>query len=191
MPPAMKRLLLFWGEVLRNPRRVGSLVPSGQALGGAVANTVMETTPGYVVEIGAGTGAITGALAKISHHFAAFSIVEKSPRMAGMLARRFPQAQIIAGCASLLRQTSFPNDLPLTLVSSLPFRSLPRFEHEEITRMIEQLGRHEGGFRFIQYSYLRGEPFQINTPGLQWRRRKMIIANVPPATIWILQRNHR
>ncbi len=191
MPSAVERLLLFWAEVVRSPRQVGSIIPSGQALGRAIARAVTATTPGYVVEIGAGTGAITEALATVSAKFDALSVVERSPRMTTALMQRFPRIEILVGCASMLMDRSFPKNRPLTVVSSIPFRSLPRDELHDMEQMITALSRHEGGFRFIQYSYSFGAPFRSPAPDLTWHRLRTVFANLPPATVWVLQKEVR
>ncbi len=188
MPSAVEQLLLFWAEIARSPRQVGSLIPSGQPLGRAMTDAVTDAPPGYVVEIGAGTGAITESLAAIRFEFDAFTVIERSPSLTAALMRRFPRLEIIAGCASMLLDMSFPKDRPLTVVSSIPFRSLPQAELHHMERVIAALSRHEGGFRFIQYSYSLGAPFRNPAPDFTWRRLKTIFANVPPATVWVLQK---
>lgn len=182
----MKTLLAFWGECLRDPRRVGSVLPSGAPLGAAIAREVLASEPGYVVEIGAGTGAITEELVAIRHRLDGLTVVEKSPQLARTLSRRYAGMDIRTGCASLLAGLQLPADAPLTLVSSLPFRSLPQPELEAIRQTIVGLGDRHRQFRLIQYSYFGRLPFACQAPSLAWARKKTILANLPPATIWVL-----
>ncbi len=182
----MKTLFAFWGECLRDPRRVGSVLPSGAPLGAAIAREVLTSEPGYVVEIGAGTGAITEELVAIRHRLRGLMVVEKSPKLAQTLTRRYAGVDVRTGCASLLSGIRFPTDEPLTLVSSLPFRSLPQPELEAIRQAIGCLGERHSQFRLIQYSYFGRLPFVCQAPALAWARKKTIFANLPPATIWVL-----
>ena len=182
----MKTLLAFWGECLRDPRRVGSILPSGAPLGAAIAREVLASEPGYVIEIGAGTGAITEELVAMRHRLRGLLVVEKSPKLAQTLTRRYAGVDIRTGCASLLAGIQLPSDVPLTLVSSLPFRSLPQLELEAIRKAIVCLGERHQDFRLIQYSYFGRLPFACQDPSLAWARKKTILANLPPATIWVL-----
>jgi phospholipid N-methyltransferase len=182
----VRALFDFWGECLRDPRRVGSILPSGAPLGEAIAHEVLASEPGYVVEVGAGTGAITEELVAIRHRLDGLTVVEKSPKLAQMLSRRYAGVDIRTGCASRLAGLQLPADVPLTLVSSLPFRSLPRSEMEAIRQTIVGLGHRHRQFRLIQYSYFGRLPFACHVPSLAWARKKTILANLPPATIWVL-----
>ena len=179
--------MVFWREVARSPRGIGSLFPSGRSLGRAVVREVLAGSPGFVIEIGAGTGAITGALLAQRDKFGGLTVLEKSPRMAALLAQRYPETTIRVACASELADQRFPRDVPLTIVSSLPFRSLPARDVASICAMIERLKDHHAGFRFIQYSYFGRVPFPSEGMCMEWRQRRTVFNNMPPATIWVLQ----
>lgn len=174
-------------ELLRDPRCVGSVIPSGQSLGMAIANEILAENPGYVVELGAGTGSITHALVAIREHLAGLIVIEKSTKLAELLLRRYPSLIVKAGCASLLSSVDIPSLVPVTVVSSLPFRSLPAADLAAIKSAIFSLGGRAAGFRFIQYSYFGRVPFKNHTSLLTWERRQTIFANLPPATIWVLR----
>lgn len=184
----MKSLLAFWGEFLRNPRDVGSVIPSSQILGNAVAKEVLRSKPGYVIELGAGTGSITHSLVQIHHLLTELIVIEKSEKLANVLLQRYAKVNIKAGCASLLADLHIPDDQPLTIVSSLPFRSLPRRELETIRDLISNLGKREAGFRLIQYCYFGRLPFINKVSWLIWERKHTVFANIPPATIWVLNK---
>ena len=183
----LRSLLAFWSEFLRNPRCVGSIIPSGHSLGVAIANEILAENPGYVIELGAGTGSITHSLVAIRQHLAGLIVIEKSTKLADLLLQRYPNLSIKAGCASQLSSMEIPLPVPLTVVSSLPFRSLPPKDLAAIKGAIFALGRRTAGFRFIQYSYFGRVPFQNHTSLLAWERRRTVFANLPPATIWVLR----
>ena len=183
----MRSLFTFWTELLRDPRCIGSVIPSGQSLGHAIAYEILAENPGYVVELGAGTGSITRSLVAIRHHLDGLVVIEKSTKLADILLERYPDLSIKAGCASLLSSIDIPVPVPLTIVSSLPFRSLPATDLAAIKNAIFALGSRTAGFRFIQYSYFGRVPFKHHTSLLAWERRRTIFANIPPATIWVLR----
>ena len=176
---------------MRDPRRVGSIIPSGQSLGAAIANEILAENPGYVIELGAGTGSITHSVVAIRQHLAGLIVIEKSTKLADLLVRRYPNLSIKAGCASQLSSMDIPFPVPLTIVSSLPFRSLPPEDLALIKDAIFALGLRTAGFRLIQYSYFGRVPFKNHTPFLAWEKRRTVFANLPPATIWVLRERAR
>ncbi|MFL6657269.1 MAG: class I SAM-dependent methyltransferase [Massilia sp.] len=182
----MKNVFAFWKELIRHPRRVGSISPSGAALGAAMARVVLEDTPGCVVELGAGTGAITRSLLEIRGQLDDLIVIEKSPGLAKLLAATHPALHVVAGCASLVGKLELPVGGPLTIVSSLPLRSLPLDELAAIQAAIGALSER-AGFRFIQYSYFGRVPFRSQVSWLTWEKMHTVFANLPPATIWVLR----
>lgn len=183
----MESVIAFWKELLKNPRRVGSISPSGIALGDAIAKVVLADRPGCVVELGAGTGAITRSLVEIRKELDDLIVIEKSASLVALLASRYPTLNIVTGCASLVGELAVPSNRPLTIVSSLPLRSLPQHEVDAIKNAIGSLSMRSTGFRFIQYSYFGRVPFVSHTTWLTWEKMDTVFANIPPATIWVLR----
>ena len=183
----MESVIAFWKELIRNPRRVGSISPSGAALGAAMIKVVLADKPGCVVELGAGTGSITRALVSIRSQLDDLIVIEKSPGLVKLLVALYPKLNIVAGCASLVGKIDFPPGRPLTIVSSLPLRSLPHAELSAIKKAIGTLGDRDAGFRFIQYSYFGRVPFVSHISWLSWEKMHTVFANIPPATIWVLR----
>ena len=125
-------------------------------------------------------------------HFDSLAAVERSPHLAQLLAHRFPGLAVHPVCASRL-DTLLKGPLDtISVVSSLPFRSLPQGDRKQIEQAILRLSRHSRTFRFIQYSYLGRLPFPLDsTHPLQWTRRRTVLGNLPPATVWVLAPHHR
>jgi phosphatidylethanolamine/phosphatidyl-N-methylethanolamine N-methyltransferase len=182
----LESFIVFWKAFLRNPRRVGSITPSGAALGEAMVRVVLADKPGCVVELGAGTGAITRALVNIRSQLDDLIVIEKSPGLAAHLMAAYPGLNIVTGCASLVGNIDFPRGRPLTIVSSLPLRSLPHDELNAIKKAIGALSDRDACFRFIQYSYFGRVPFVSHVAWLSWEKMHTVFANIPPATVWVL-----
>lgn len=185
--PFLESVIAFWRELLKNPRGVGSITPSGAALGAAIAEVVLKEQPGCVVELGAGTGAITRSLVEIRSQLDDLIVIEKSTDLAALLASRYPALEVVPGCASLIGQIDFPAGRPLTIVSSLPLRSLPPDELAAVKKAIAVLSERKAGFRFIQYSYFGRVPFINHNAWLTWEKMHTVLANIPPATVWLLR----
>lgn len=182
-------LLLFWRALLNDPRQIGAIAPASRSLSEAMVREVLSRDqPGVVIELGAGTGSITEALFEVRHHLIELIAIEKSPELATNLCQKFPSIAIYSHCASELEHLFKPQHDTLTLVSSLPFRSLPRRDKRRVSDSIARISEQIPNFRLIQYSYFGRLPFPCPTKNLVWRRRRTIVRNLPPATLWVLER---
>ena len=103
---------LFLQEWFANPQRMGSVVPSSRQLATAMAHWLPSDPESYVLELGPGTGAVTQALLTRGLREERLVAIERNPKMAHLLRRRFPRAHIINGDAwhldVLLRQHDEP-----------------------------------------------------------------------------------
>lgn len=190
-PHAMSttHLLRFWLTLLRNPRQIGAIAPAGRSLGTAIAETLLaKGPPGVVIELGAGTGAVTQALLAVREQLHYLVALEKSPELAHGLLKRFPELPVLALCASQLEELTLPQHKRLTLVSSLPFASLPADDCRRLCESIKRISQRYREFQLIQYSYFGKTPFTSPSGNLVWTRGPTILCNLPPATVWTLEK---
>ena len=68
--------LAFALGCLRNPRRVGAIAPASRALAQAVCDEALRGAPRVLIEVGAGTGAITRRLAIAAQALDRFVVYE-------------------------------------------------------------------------------------------------------------------
>jgi len=118
---------LFLRKFLRHGRRVASLAPSSRSLARVACRGVDPTRVQNIVELGAGTGAVTEMVLARSHPRSRLLAIELDADFADILRARCPRADIVQGDASLLashlRATNFGRvDL---LISGLALPSLP------------------------------------------------------------------
>ncbi len=186
-PTAPGPLLPFWRALRDNPRRVGALLPSGQALAQAMLDLTLAEPPGHVVELGAGTGAITAALVRSGAAFDSLQVMECNPRLADGLRRRFPGTAVHACCASRLDELHPGTIDRLTLVSSIPFGSLSAADRDRLLAAIARQTARCRDWRLLQYSYGGARlPFAPAGPAQGWTRLHTVWRNLPPATLWRL-----
>lgn len=174
----------FMFLALCRPSTVGAILPSSRRLADAMAQAAAGSQ--CLIELGAGTGAITAALRR-SHPEVPLLAVELEPRLARQLSERFPTVQVRAAAADeVLREAaSVPGQT--VLVSSLPFRSLPPPLRQRSSLAIERFLTERSGRRLVQYSYLPREPFVLrHAEQLRWRRLAAVWGNAPPAWVWEL-----
>ncbi|MCK5717336.1 MAG: methyltransferase domain-containing protein [Thiomargarita sp.] len=178
--------LLFARETLRNPRQMGAGWPSTPQLARVLAHYVPLTDNGLIVELGGGTGIVTKAL--LAHGIPPERLVsiEQSASLADCLRQRFPQVQIINGDAqqlSLLLE-KFPLKVT-TIVSGLPFRSLPPHVGHNIIKQIDEVLPKNG--LVIQFTYdLSGRKMFLSH---HFKRvsHKLVWRNFPPARVDMYQ----
>jgi phospholipid N-methyltransferase len=113
--------LSFFKHWLSDPATVGAVAPSSRYLADAMTDGVEAFDA--IVEVGAGTGAVTESLVR-RHPSARLIVFELRERLATELSRRFPQAGVVGG--AFHKNVSVLYDLPAktVFVSGLPFRSL-------------------------------------------------------------------
>jgi phospholipid N-methyltransferase len=183
-------LAKFSGEFISNPGPVGSLIPSGRSLGKRMASLVPSVPAGCVVELGAGTGAITAALLARGIAPEKLILVDSSPAMIRTLHKQFPQLKVIAGSAArlkdLLDEHLDSSTGPVShIVSGLPLRSLPKNEVSQIVRETKKVLQYGG--QLIQFTYdLRNaadpalKEFELESSSIVWM-------NVPPARVKVYE----
>jgi phosphatidylethanolamine/phosphatidyl-N-methylethanolamine N-methyltransferase len=188
---AVTSLFTFGSELLSNPGPVGSAVPSSPFLGRRMASFLPRSPKGYVVELGAGTGAITAALLKRGIPADRILPVERSEALVNLLKRRFPSLNIALGDATELRsllKTWLPKETPEIsyIVSSLPLRSLPEKVVMGILQEIHHILPKHG--KLVQYTYdLRRTPHP-RLSGFKRCRTSIVWANIPPARVDVFEK---
>lgn len=172
----------LWLQLLRTPALTGALLPSSRHLAQAMARAAGQVQ--HLVELGAGTGALTKALRRQLPQ-ASLIAVEIQPLLAQQLRSTFAGLDVREEAAhAVLDQLAYAS--PAAVVSSLPFRSLPQDLRATTTVSIESFLRRVPGSRLVQFTYQPRVPFQASTD-LQWRKACCVWRNAPPAGVWVLQ----
>jgi len=179
---------LFLRRWLRNPVTVGAIAPSSRRLADAMARQVPLDPPGWVIELGGGTGVITAALLRAGVAPERLVVVERDPLLHRHLAERFPRAHVLLGDAAMLGDVVRPLELhqAKAIVSGLPLLSFPRPLQDKIVRAA--LAHLAPGAPFIQFTYGPMSPIgreRLNLEGVVARR---ILGNLPPASVWVYRR---
>jgi len=179
-------LLLFAQEVIQNPREMGAACPSSAKLARAMAKLVPTQEKGLVIELGAGTGIITQALLQFGVAPEQLIALERSHSLAKYLRQYYPDITVIEGDAQRLQHLLHEQNQPVhTVVSGLPFRSLPKQVGHNILKQVAHVLPHEG--RFIQFTYdLRGNHLTLPSH-FQRVESKFIWSNLPPARVDVYQ----
>jgi phosphatidylethanolamine/phosphatidyl-N-methylethanolamine N-methyltransferase len=187
-PRHSKRLLRAW---MRSPFTVGAVVPSSRFLARAIAAEVQPEQPGYVIELGAGTGVVTQALLHRGCKPDTLMVIERDTHLAHFLTQHFPQLNIV--CADATQLQGIMGSLKVhrvqAVVSSLPLLSMPRSIRLAVEAQMAATIGEEG--KIVQFTYGPRSPISDYTAreyGLVGRRVKTVLCNLPPAHVWVYEK---
>jgi len=154
----MRDYLRFIASFLRRPRTVGAVAPSSERLAHEVLRHADLASATTVVELGAGTGAITRSILEQVRPGTRVIVVEVDEKHAELLSGRFPEATVCHDSAENLRAILRRNGCRKAdvVVSSLPWASLPVPVRERIRKEILQTLGEEGrlcGFGYVHATW--------------------------------------
>jgi phosphatidylethanolamine/phosphatidyl-N-methylethanolamine N-methyltransferase len=170
----MRKEMLFLKKYLRNPQSIGSVIPSSDFLAKAIFNSIKELDQTAVIEIGAGTGAIT-------KHISSFNplLVEIDQEFCALLRQNYPHLKTINSCA--LEQLK-KVDERFGLVLSIPLINNP-FKSSFIP-LIQTLYNNGLLSWCVMYTYGLSNP--LGEVDFQSKvRRRFVMKNIPPASVWV------
>lgn len=178
--------LLFLRAWAANPLRMGSVIPSSEALCRRVVRQGWPAPGRAVLELGTGTGVIARAFMAAGLSQERLILVEIDPAMVAHLREEFPAATVIEGDAREL-----PSLIPErwqgrigSVVCGIPLVLLPDTEQR---RFIDAMTAVAPGRGFLHYSYCITSPLPYRRHGLTARREAWTPLNVPPASVWRYQ----
>ncbi|MDR1965979.1 MAG: methyltransferase domain-containing protein [Synergistaceae bacterium] len=175
--------LLMLKEIIHNPRDMGTFASSSRALAGEMASALSPRTMknGTLVEVGAGTGPVTAALLERGVPSDRLVVIEKSPALAECLMRRFPNVNVRC-CGAEEMSSCLGAAPPVTaIISSLPFRSLPKSVSIGIMEEVERT-LAPGGI-FVQFTYALIGEIPCIPAAFRKVRSRLVFLNFPPAKV--------
>lgn len=187
----MRNNFSFFRHWLKNPARVGAVLPSGRALAAAMAAEIDPLAPGVVVELGGGTGNITAALLECGVPPRDIVVIEREAALAGMIAKRFPDITVIRGDARQLQALLLHAGVRgvKAIVSGLPLLSLSRDTERWILNQCFSVLPPDGFL--VQFTYGPRAPVERGIAAalkLAAGRTAWVLENFPPAAVWVYRR---
>lgn len=178
-------LRLFFSELAKRPKQMGTVWPSSPALAKAMARWLPEHKSDLMLELGPGTGIVTEKLLEAGLPEERLVAVEKSEPLAGFLRERFPKARIIAGDALELDRVLDGMKFG-AVFSSLPLKVFSPEEVERISAAIHNVLLP--GANWIQYSY---QLVNGHAPAKSFYavESEIVWQNLPPAKVSIYRRS--
>ncbi|MBK6959969.1 MAG: methyltransferase type 12 [Gammaproteobacteria bacterium] len=176
--------VVFLQQFLKNPRQVGSVIPSSRYLERRVVALAEVPTARTIVELGTGTGGITRAILEAMPHDARLLGIEINPRFQELL-NGFGDSRLIphAGSAEHLRDILAQHGLPApdAIISGIPFSTMDRGLGTRILASIAEVLAPGG--RFVAYQ-VSGQVAKLALPVLGAPRRQVEFLNIPPVRLY-------
>jgi len=187
-----KQSLHFAQQFFRQPRTTGALLPSGKALGQAMADSIDWYQVRNAVEVGPGSGAFTGELLRRIADRNRLMLVEINPSFVDLLRVAHPELEIIQGSVDNLRSILEERSAVCVdaIISGLPWTIFESNQQERMITSIRSSLCPKG--QFSTFIYLQG----LILPGgrrlvklleknfKEVVRTKIVWANLPPAVIF-------
>ena len=121
----MNKYYRFALAYTKNPKSIGSVIPSSNFLGKAMANAAKASTINgnmQIIEIGAGTGSITNHLKAVCNNVELI-IFEPEHRLFDKINKSHNNSKLYCKSIPCLEFTKHSSN-PCIIISSLPFRSI-------------------------------------------------------------------
>lgn len=206
-PDRRRDRLLFFQAFLRDPATIGAVMPSSRPLAHALMEPFRSrTAPAKVLEVGAGTGAITRHLGSELGEQDELTVCEPHPDLARHLSRevlshpRF-RRPVLEGRVSVLAcpvEDMDGDDRFDYIIAGLPFTAFELSHVETILKAVRRMLRRGGVFSYFEYVALRRLKRQFSLGAARRRNRavstllddhigryevarRTVVANVPPA----------
>lgn len=183
-PSAAGDYAIFLRKFLEKGRTISSAVPSSRTMALKMLEEIDFSRPGVILELGAGTGAVTERIVERLRPHHRFVAVENDPDFVEILRRRFPTQMILQADATRLTEplASFGVHRVKYVVSCLP---TPALSKRGIVRLARWAGRSmDGDGAFLQLTvvpllyrrFYRRLFAQVNF--------RMVWRNIPPGGVY-------
>ena len=182
----------IFGQFFANPLTTGAICASSPELSRLIVKMVGTEKASSIVELGPGTGAVTGFILEEKNPDSHFFVIELNPDILTAFRKSFPTVKAYQDCASnlpaILKQEGLASvDV---VISGLPWASFPDDTQEEVLNSIYE-ALPKGGV-FATFAYIQGA---ILPTGHSFKRRlneyfstveksEVVWRNIPPAFIY-------
>lgn len=210
--PSLRDQLLFFRQFRERFETTGAVLPSSRFLARAMTRPLARCTgPRRILEVGPGTGAVTGHIVREVRPDDRFDLVEINNEFASLLKQRFetdphykPAAAVSKVHVCPLQEFAADGEYDV-IISGLPFNNFPAELVESLVDRCLTLLKPGGTFSLFEYMFVRPirvsvtrgpekerlaaiERIMQNRFQSQRVRRDWIFINVPPAWVQHLRR---
>ena len=185
----LKERIVFLGNFIKNPKEIGSITPSSKYLKRGMLGNINFKKAKYIAEYGAGTGAITNALLKLTRKDAIILCFETNKNFCLFLRKTIkdPRLVIINDSAEHINDYLKLHHIPRIdyVLSSLPFSQLSRRKKQRIMAATKDALDEEGKFILYRYTFTFSDYLRHYFRSIS---KRFVPLNIPPTFIYICQK---
>jgi phosphatidylethanolamine/phosphatidyl-N-methylethanolamine N-methyltransferase len=177
-------IALFFRKFVEKGRDISSAVPSSRTMALRALSMMDMSRPGTIVELGAGTGAITEQIVERLRPHHRFFAVENDADFVQVLRRRFPDQTVLHADAASLKDLLAMHGVHRVryVVSALPTPALPRRSIVRLHRWIADALEPDGLYVQITIAPLMyGKFYRRLFDHVSYR---MVWRNIPPGGVY-------
>lgn len=182
----------FIKEAVRAPHLTGAIAPSSRHLARVIVEKARVAEAARILEIGPGTGVFTRRILDAKQPQAQFLAVERNPNFVTDLQVRFPELNVVSGCASKLRAHASDHAVhdADSIVSGLPWAIFDEHAQRGILGEIRDVLAPGGTFATFAYfgpHWLPGgQSFRklLRSVFPNTKTSHVVVRNVPPAFVY-------
>lgn len=175
--------LLFLQGFLRNPKRVGSVLPSSKYLAKKIVQSVRWDEVRTIAELGPGTGAITRLIRSQLPKSATVFLFERDTKMRSNLKKTYPEFMFHSNASYLLKRIKQEHVHQLdSIVCGLPFFNFSREMRQNILSQIHTALRPGGTLVLYQYSlHMKKQLAEL----FEMEKIQFVPFNFPPVFVYV------
>lgn len=174
----------FLFEFIKHPRTIGGVIPSSGFLSRAIKELVFHRIGenGIIIEVGAGTGALTKALSQLNKPIYA---LEPNERLRKRFIRQYPEVHVVDKTLQKAEEEvrALIAEKPCVVVSSLPLQVFTSEARQEVLGTLERILLSNPKTILIQYTYRLGNPLSFSSKIIS-QHECSVTRNIPPAHVW-------
>lgn len=173
---------VFWRQFLEQYHTTGAILPSSRFLARALARYVGGQPGQRILEVGPGTGAVTGQIVRRMRADAALDLVELNDEFVRRLHERFAAEEPFCSLGNRARVLharveELPRDAQYDLiVSGLPLNNFAVADVEQILEAFRRLLLPGGVLSFFEYVAIRPARALLSGPKQRARLRGIAVA---------------
>lgn len=176
----------FLKKFIRSPATIGSIIPSSPALVSSLLAAINWSQTRIIVELGAGTGAVTRSINDKRLPGSTFLSFERDQQMQSDLRRQFPDIDFCNdafGLDQILAERG--HERVDCVVSCLPFANFSRHQQALLLGNIHRSLRPGGLFIAFQYSNQLRPSLSAVYDDIDCQ---LVMLNIPPALVYVCRK---
>ncbi|WP_218925346.1 MULTISPECIES: class I SAM-dependent methyltransferase [unclassified Gemella] len=179
--------LRFIYEYVKNPRNVGAVVPSSDALAKKMVENIDFSNARCIVEYGAGTGVFTKKILEKKNNNTIFLSFETNEKFFKILKDQLSIEEnnnfvlINDSVEDVEKYLKMYNVSSVDyIISGLPFTSLPKNISDKVLTLTKKLLQDKAEFITFQYTLVKMNFFKQYFDNISYKR---VLFNIPPAYV--------